>query len=416
MRCLLCLLLLLLTGYQNAFSQNDGGNVLLQVLHQHPEQFDSVLANREKYRLQIIYTQIDRDENNYPHFTTYALDTGKYFYYCASMIKLLEIPLAIEKINQLTRLAPVSIYDSISISGDVCGDASEAAYRKRDNFSTPAQLIKEMLLVSNNHAFNPLYDLLTQSYFNRRAHELGYTSAVICNRFAACDTFQNTISNAVILSDRVSGRPKYIQQTTVNPDMPVVPMAGTVVGKGFLNGTSIDAPKDFAHNNYISLADLHRLVLRLIFPVSQPKHQQLQLTDSDYLFIRKYMGMYPRESVFPKYDSIQYPDNKLKLFVELTDSTHAPANIRVFNKVGQAYGFVTDCSYIADTVNRTEFILSCSMYVNNDEILNDGIYEYETTAFPFFRNLYRYIYQLELSRKRTNKPVFDSWNFTDTVF
>ena len=64
-------------------------------------------------------------------------------------------------------------------SGDPCGDAADAAYKTRANFSTPAQMIKEMLIASNNHAFNPLYDFLTQAYFNKRAHELGLVNWVV---------------------------------------------------------------------------------------------------------------------------------------------------------------------------------------------------------------------------------------------
>src|SRR5580698_9169003 len=51
------------------------------------------------------------------------------------------------------------------------------------------------------------------------------------------------------------------------------------------------------------------------------------------------------------------------------------ANTRAFNKVGWAYGFMTDCSYIQDTLNKVEFFISCTMYLNNDEILNDEVYE-----------------------------------------
>ena len=182
-------------------AQNANENLLLTIMHGQPAQFDSILNNKQQYRLQIIYTKVDRDKNNKPHLTTYCLDTGKYYYYCASMIKLLECPLALEKINRLKKKYGISMYDSIVVSGDPCGDPVDAAYKTRVNFSTPAQMIKEMLLASNNHAFNPIYDFLTQAYFNKRAHELGYSSTTVCNRFAACDTFQNRITSSVIFYD-----------------------------------------------------------------------------------------------------------------------------------------------------------------------------------------------------------------------
>jgi hypothetical protein len=42
--------------------------------------------------------------------------------------------------------------------------------------------------------------------------------------------------------------------------------------------------------------------------------------------------------------------------------------------------------------------------VNENNRLNDGIYEYETVAFPFLAQLGRVIYEHELSRERPVQP------------
>ncbi len=411
------IILMLLVAPWLKGQNNNSENLLLKIMQGQPAQFDSILNNKEQYRLQIVYTKVDRDKNNKPHLTTYCLDTGQYYYYCASMIKLLECPLAMEKINHLKKKYDVSIYDSLVVSGDPCGDAADAAYKTRINFCTPAQMIKEMLLASNNHAFNPIYDFLTQSYFNKRAHELGYSSATVCNRFAACDTFQNRISSSVILYDRATGNQKYLQPASFNPKQPVVLGLNTVVGKGFKLGDSIAPPKDFAYYNYISLWDLHRLLIHIAFPSTQTKDKHFDLEPEDYAFLRKYLAMYPRESVYPVYDPNDFKDVTMKFYLTPTDTNgHAPPNIRVYNKVGQAYGFMTDCSYALDTLNKVEFFLSCSIYTNKDEILNDEIYEYETVATPFLRNLFSAIYNYELQRQREYLPIFDAFDFSDTIY
>ena len=56
-------------------------NILEQLLLAHPEKFKKLTDHPEKYRLQILYTQIDRDANNKPHRTTYSYraDTNEYF-------------------------------------------------------------------------------------------------------------------------------------------------------------------------------------------------------------------------------------------------------------------------------------------------------------------------------------------------
>jgi hypothetical protein len=72
--------------------------------------------------------------------------------------------------------------------------------------------------------------------------------------------------------------------------------------------------------------------------------------------------------------------------------------------VGWAYGFLTDASYVADFKNKVEYMLSATVYVNSDGILNDNKYEYESVGHPFLYQLGQTIYQYELARKRKNAP------------
>ena len=77
-------------------------NILEQLLLAHPEKFKKLTDHPEKYRLQILYTQIDRDAKNKPSLTTYSYraDTNEYFY-PASTVKLAASVLALEKLNTL---------------------------------------------------------------------------------------------------------------------------------------------------------------------------------------------------------------------------------------------------------------------------------------------------------------------------
>jgi hypothetical protein len=72
--------------------------------------------------------------------------------------------------------------------------------------------------------------------------------------------------------------------------------------------------------------------------------------------------------------------------------------------VGWAYGFMTDVSYVADVKNRVEFMLSATIYVNSDGILNDNRYDYQSLGYPFMYELGQTIYNFELKRKRSYKP------------
>ena len=81
-----------------------------------------------------------------------------------------------------------------------------------------------------------------------------------------------------------------------------------------------------------------------------------------------------------------------------------PPYIRVFNKVGWAYGCLTDISYVVDYKNNVEFMLAVTVYVNSDGILNDNKYEYETVGWPFLYQVGQTVYRYEMNRRRKYYP------------
>ena len=73
--------------------------------------------------------------------------------------------------------------------------------------------------------------------------------------------------------------------------------------------------------------------------------------------------------------------------------------IKITNIVGQSYGFMVDCAYIHNEKERVEFMLSAVIYANEDEVINDGKYEYGSVALPFLAELGRQVYKYELGKK-----------------
>ncbi len=86
-----------------------------------------------------------------------------------------------------------------------------------------------------------------------------------------------------------------------------------------------------------------------------------------------------------------------KIYGDITSSIDK--KIRVYNKLGQAYGTLTDISYIKSYEEDVEFFLSATIYVNENEIMNDDIYEYDKKGIPFLAEFSRQIYQFEKLRK-----------------
>jgi hypothetical protein len=170
------------------------------------------------------------------------------------------------------------------------------------------------------------------------------------------------------------------------------------------DGTLVNRPKDFAEKNALPLQALHDVLKAVLFPESVPPMERFDLTANDYRFVYRNLSRYPRESGIEAYeDEEEYPQAFVKYLMFDRDDT-IPGNIRIFNKIGFAYGFLTDAAYIVDYREGIEFILVATVYANANDTFNDGIYEYETIGHPFLRDLGQAIYEVEARREKANRP------------
>jgi hypothetical protein len=165
----------------------------------------------------------------------------------------------------------------------------------------------------------------------------------------------------------------------------------------------VNEPFNFTRHNNLPLQDLQQILQSVIFPESVRKKSRFNIDPEDRRFMLQYLSQYPSETSFPKYDDSIFYNSYVKFFFR--DSTHKmPAGLRVFNKVGWAYGFLTDASYVLDTLNNVEYMLAATIYVNQDGILNDDKYEYDSIGYPFLYAIGQAVYQYELNRtKRISK-------------
>lgn len=381
--------------------------VLADILHQHPS-LDSIASN-PALRVQVIYTQIDRDKNGEPHFTdhTFHLDKDQYFY-PASTVKFPVAVLALQRLNEL-KIAGLDKESTMiteaadKVQTSVSNDPSSA-----DGPPTIAHYIKKILLVSDNDAFNRLYEFLGQEYINDQLHQHGYTDAQIIHRLSISLTEeQNRQTNPVNFYD-TSGKELYSKPARTS----VLNYAqrNNLSGKGYMKGDSlINEPFDFSKKNRIYLEDLHQVMRSVIFPEAVPSKQRFNLTANDYEFLRKYMSMYPRESDYPAYDS-SVKDNAAKMLLFTPDGP-ARQQVRIFSKAGWAYGFLTDVAYIIDLDKNVEFMVSATIYCNSDGIFNDDRYDFDKVGYPFFRQLGQALYDHELNRSKKQSPDLSSFKF-----
>jgi hypothetical protein len=215
---------------------------------------------------------------------------------------------------------------------------------------------------------------------------------------------ENRHTNPVGLYD-ANGKMLYTQPMQVNETM--YSARNDSAGNGYYgNGRLINHAMDFSSKNRIALQDLTTVLKAVLFPQSVTPRQRFNFTSDDYKFVKQYLSQLPTESVYPPYsaDTAAYWPAYCKFLLYGAGKGTLPSNIRIFNKVGDAYGFLTDVAYIVDFDKQVEFMLSARIYCNADGILNDDKYDYETIGMPFMKQLGRLIYEYELNRPRAVKP------------
>ena len=372
------------------------------------EKFKQITENPLKYRVQILYTQINRDRHNKPSLKTYSYRTNsKEYFYPASTVKLAASVLALEKINALKLDKNWFMYTRKSREGqqEITQDLSAESGKP-----SVAHYIKKILLVSDNEAYNRLYEFLGQKKFNQSMKSKGFKGVRFTHRLQVpLTSFENQFTNPIEFVD-MTGRTRYFQEAAFN-DQAIFSKKSILLGKGFRNsqGQIEHKPYDFTLKNAFPLATQHEFLQRLMLPEAFPKRKQFSLTQEDYSFLYQYMSQYPTETRYPNYlmDSTFYPTYCKFIYYGANKNEPIHKNLRIFNKVGDAYGFLLDNAYVVDFENQIEFMVSAVILCNEDEIFNDDLYEYDRIGFPFLKQLGQEIHGYEMKRTKKYPPKLD---------
>lgn len=352
-------------------------NILDAALASENRSIRKVIDSLEGYELQIRYTRIDR-KNDSVVFTDFdfQLNENNYFY-PASTVKFPAAVAALEKLNQVDSL-----------------DRNTKFYVEGDSVTTTfARAIEEIFAVSDNEANNRLVEFLGFDDLNKRISEKGVGPIRIAHRLSTADADNITTKPLVI----------YANDSTTVTSKPILNMSAKSLelnsikkGIGFYGGDSLyQEPFDFGLKNYFPVKTQSELLKRVIFPEYFKEEERFNLSPEQHEFLLKSMAVLPYKA---GYDRDEYYDGYVKFFMYGDSEEPIPQGIKIYNKVGYAYGTLTDCAYIIDTTNEVEFMLVATILVNQDKIFNDDHYEYDEIGIPFLAQLGREIYQSELKR------------------
>lgn len=355
-------------------------NILKETLVSDDPKIKNVMSNPEAFELQIIYTQIYRDKNNKVSFKdfNYHLDAENYFY-PASTIKFPIAILALEKLNTIDKTSKDTQYI-------IEGKPEKLRFSEE---------IAKVFAVSDNEASTNLLEFAGFDYVNESMAVKGLAPFKLSHRLSSSNPGDPKTKAVTLYRDdaKIVNLPAYTNKSNV-----ALKLNKLKKGVSYLkNGELVKEPFDFSNKNYYPLETLHNTMKRIVFPEAFKESERFKISEKDREFILFSMQNLPKNA---GYDSVKYPDGYCKFFLFGDTKENIPTSIKIYNKVGNAYGTLIDCAYIVDVENKIEFIVSATILVNKDNIFNDNIYEYDTVGLPFLGELGRQLYAKNLKKAK----------------
>ena len=359
-------------------NKEKSGDPLREVLASESPEIKRVIDSLPQHEVQILFTRIERDAHDTPLFTDYEFQVhDNVYFYPASSVKF---PIAVLALEKLYREKKFTSHTRFFIEGD----SLETTFKDE---------VLKIFAVSDNEAYNRLFEFLGTDYINTTLHKKGLQPVRISHRLSAPNAYDLHTKPMVLYENDTT-----ITQVNsiVNSEHVSLSLNDIKKGKAFYQGDSLVLePFDFSLKNYLPLRTLHNTLKRVIFPEVFNENERFSLDKNDHDFLLNAMHTLPAAA---GYDPNTYYDSYGKFFIFGDSKESIPDHIKIYNKVGYAYGTLTDCAYIKDSKNDIEFMLSATILVNKDQIFNDNVYEYDDIGIPFLAELGRQLYATELER------------------
>jgi len=324
----------------------------------------NLLKTLKNNDIQLKLTVIDSNENFNEY--EYKVDANKYFY-PASTVKLPIALFALEKLNENKNL-------SIDTPFMLEDDTLKTTFRNE---------IEKVFILSDNQANNRFFEFIGQDYINRNFRSKGFINSRLFHRLS-------TSNSSKIEGKRVDffTKDSIISFQNNNNEPKKLELKNLKQGKGYINSTGelVNQEMDFSNKNYISITDLHRIMKILFFPEKFNESERFNLTNVQRKILLSYMSGYPKDFGF---SSEEFPYYFTKFFIYGDKKLEFDKKIKIYNKVGFAYGQLSDVAYIKK--DDISIILTATINVNTNNILNDNKYDYDSIGFPFLAEISREI-------------------------
>ncbi len=346
-----------------------------------------IIKDKEDYEIQVLLTKINQN-NTQVNFQKYEfqLDDNQYFY-PASTNKLPIVILTLKKINELrSKGSEITLKSKIILNYK--DDSSELELR--DSITSFQNLIADVFLVSDNSASNILIDFIGYNYFNNEMKNAGFQKTYLNHKFNP-DPYVNSTWQISDLDNNLI--------SSTNDDQKIIKADDKTNGldKGerrYFKGQILNESLNFSEKNRSSITDMHNLIKYIFYPEIFDSNNTFNLNVEDYDFLRYWMSRFTYEDIGEKFIGDEnFFETYNKFFIHGDEQSVSNEQIRVYNKIGQAYGTSIDNGLIKNYQDNIEFILTATIYTNKNKVINDNLYEYDDIAVPFLAKLSRGIYQ-----------------------
>jgi hypothetical protein len=346
--------------------------------------FDLVLSDPAKYRLQIVVSELDLETNS---VVTHGYRVDSEFTFAASAIKVFASIAALRKLQSLRQPGL-----DLDTPFGLCGRDKSECGPNRDETNldskkvTLGHEIRKMHLVSNNRAFNRLYDFVGHREINEDAWKLGFDSLRLRHRMGQTYTLGRVSPR---LEFGAGEKPSFVVPRRKS-DLELKPttLLGSQVGVARIDrhDERLEEPRDFGNKNYVSTRDLHRVILSVAVP-GLSDLPDLELDEHNRAFLLAAMTEDPLTSENPRYTAQRFSGRRYKLMSVGVERVLPLDRVRYINKPGKAYGFHVENAYVEDTKTGRAFAVTAAIYVNDNNVINDDHYEYDLISRPFFKDL-----------------------------
>jgi hypothetical protein len=371
-----------------------------EILEGHPG-LAQLLPRASEHRIQAVLGKVEvPDDGGRPFLVQYGYRAGDEYFYPASTVKLFAAVAALEWLAEMSRATGRAIGPDTHLVFHPLFPGESIADRDPTNLDggaiTVRNEIRKLFLVSDNEAFNRLYELVGQDGLARSLERAGIPDARIVHRLSERRTPEENRRYPRI--DLVGdGFVETLPERTSPPLLPLPLRVGLQIGTAYLEDERrIEGPMDFAAKNAVSLVDLQRGLCKVVRPdvdcggIRSPGAavgEPFALDVDGRALVMEAMSQFPGQSRNPVYDVRDFPDEYAKWVLPGLRRSELGRRAKLYDKSGQAYGFTIENAYVEHPDGGPHFFLAATIYTNSDGVLNDDHYDYESVALPFFADL-----------------------------